>query len=120
MGTVTHPLLLLFFIVLSGGMLGIAKGQAPGQGAWCVAKPSATDQELRNNIEFACSFVNCNMIQSGGTCYEPQTLISQASVAMNLYYQKEGRNFWNCNFRNSAIISVIDPSFGDCKYEYTK
>nr|GFC70370.1 hypothetical protein [Tanacetum cinerariifolium] len=23
-------------------------------------------------------------------------------------------------FRNSAIISVIDPSFGDCKYEYTK
>ncbi|PWA87879.1 RNA-directed DNA polymerase, eukaryota, Reverse transcriptase zinc-binding domain protein [Artemisia annua] len=114
MDTVARPLLLLFFIVISGGILGIAKGQATGQGAWCVAKPSTTEIELKNNIEYACSFVNCNMIQSGGTCFEPQTLISHASVAMNLYYQKQRRNFWNCNFTNSGIISVTDPSYADC------
>ncbi|XP_024984745.1 glucan endo-1,3-beta-D-glucosidase-like isoform X2 [Cynara cardunculus var. scolymus] len=101
-----------------GGMLTLAKGQASGQGAWCVAKPSATDEELEQNINFACAFVNCNVIQPGGACYDPQTLSSHASVAMNLYYQKQGRNYWNCDFRKSALISVIDPSYDNCKYEY--
>ncbi|KAJ9558390.1 hypothetical protein OSB04_013004, partial [Centaurea solstitialis] len=79
-----------------GGILILAKGQAPGQGAWCVAKPSATDDELQQNINFACNFVNCNVIQPGGACYDPQTLSNHAS--------------WK-----SALIAVIDPSYGDCK-----
>ncbi|KAI3827076.1 hypothetical protein L1987_01139 [Smallanthus sonchifolius] len=121
MATVTPPrflTFLFFFLVISDGILGYAKGQAPGQGAWCVAKPSASDEELQNNINYACTYVDCKMIRPGGSCYEPQKLVNKASVAMNLYYQTNGRNYWNCDFKASGIIAVTDPSYGGCKYEY--
>ncbi|KAD3337828.1 hypothetical protein E3N88_33349 [Mikania micrantha] len=109
---------LFFFFIISGGILKTAKGQAPGQGAWCVAKPSTSDEELQNNIDYACTYVDCRIIRPGGSCYEPQKLVNKASVAMNLYYQANGRNYWNCDFKSSGIIAVTDPSYGDCKYEY--
>lgn len=80
------------------------------QGAWCVAKPSASDDELQNNIAYACNYADCKVIQQGGSCYEPQKLVNHASVAMNLYYQASGRNYWNCDFNQSGIVAVTDPS----------
>ncbi|XAR72444.1 Glucan endo-1,3-beta-D-glucosidase [Bertholletia excelsa] len=82
------------------------------QGGWCVAKPSATEQKLRANMNYACVEVgsDCSVIQNGGECYYPNTTMSHASVAMNLYYQKMGRNPWNCDFNNSALVTVTDPS----------
>lgn len=81
------------------------------QKTWCVAKPSSSDEELRENRNFACSEVRCDEISGKGKpCSIPATLINQASVAMNLYYQEKGRNSWNCNFRNSALITMTDPS----------
>lgn len=80
------------------------------QQTWCVAKPSASDVELYNNMYYACSFVNCDVIHPQGACYEPQVLINQASVVMNSYYQKQGRNYWNCDFNKSALITIVDPS----------
>ncbi|XP_076887924.1 glucan endo-1,3-beta-glucosidase-like [Bidens hawaiensis] len=120
MNTVTPRFLTLifFFFFISGGMLKIAKGQAPGQGAWCIAKPSTSDEELQNNIAYACTYINCKIIRPGGTCFEPQKLVNRASVVMNLYYQTYGRNYWNCDFKGSGIIAVTDPSYGDCKYSF--
>ncbi|KAK1426889.1 hypothetical protein QVD17_15569 [Tagetes erecta] len=124
MATVTPPRFLtslfIFFFIISGGILRHAKGQAPGQAAWCVAKPSTSDKELQNNINYACTYVDCKIIRPGGACYEPQKLVNKASVVMNLYYQANGRHYWNCDFRASAIIAVTDPSYGDCKYEFKK
>ena len=78
---------------------------------WCVAKPSATGEELKSNIEYACNVLsNCNLIQPGGSCSNPDTLINHASVVMNQYYALKGRNTWNCYFNNSGLIVITDPS----------
>ncbi|RRT44405.1 hypothetical protein B296_00037851, partial [Ensete ventricosum] len=77
---------------------------------WCVAKPSTSDIALKDNIEYACSQVDCSVIERGEPCFYPDTLVSHASVAMNLYYQSRGRNYWNCYFNNSAVTTVTDPS----------
>ncbi|XP_057461886.1 uncharacterized protein LOC130752108 [Actinidia eriantha] len=96
---------------------------------WCVAKPSSNEATLLENINYACSQVDCRTLQKGCPCSSPDNLISHASIVMNLYYQCKGRNKWNCDFqigfflitylesRNSGLISLTDPSYGDCIYE---
>ncbi|XP_073113502.1 major pollen allergen Ole e 10-like [Elaeis guineensis] len=84
---------------------------------WCVAKPSTIELALKDNIQFACNNINCSPIQIGGVCFYPDTTISHASVVMNIYYQANGRNYWNCDFGGSGMISFGDPSYGNCKYD---
>ncbi|KAM0912516.1 hypothetical protein ACQ4PT_012752 [Festuca glaucescens] len=71
---------------------------------WCVAKPSADEKALQGNINYVCQNVSCSVIQPGGPCFNPNTLASHASIAMNLYYAYNGRHSWNCYFRDSGII----------------
>lgn len=80
------------------------------QKTWCVAKPSSDQATLLANINYACSQVDCRVMQKGCPCSSPETLINRASIAMNLYYQSRGKNHWNCDFRNSGLIVVTDPS----------
>ncbi|KAL4561681.1 hypothetical protein LXL04_033852 [Taraxacum kok-saghyz] len=112
MATITPPLFLalVFSIIVLGIVLGPTNGQAPGQPTWCVAKPSASDIELYNNMHYSCDYVNCDVINPQGACYYPRILINQASVVMNAYYQKQGRNYWNCDFNKSGLITIVDPS----------
>lgn len=77
---------------------------------WCVAKPSSDQATLLDNINYACSHVDCRVLSSGCPCYSPGNLINHASIAMNLYYQANGRNYWNCNFKNSGLIVITNPS----------
>ncbi|KAK7359639.1 hypothetical protein VNO77_01601 [Canavalia gladiata] len=109
--------LIYFVLTCAGGHVKFANG-LEAQKSWCVAKPAASDIELKNNIEYACNNLDdCKMIQPGGSCYEPNTLINHASVVMNRYYALKGRNTWNCHFSDSAlIVAPIDPSYGSCKY----
>ncbi|CAN8270726.1 unnamed protein product [Cochlearia groenlandica] len=86
---------------------------------WCVAKPSSDQATLQDNINFACTYVDCRVLSSGCPCYSPSNLINHASIAMNLYYQANGKNYWNCNFKNSGLIVITNPSYGNCYYEYT-
>ncbi|XP_010275510.1 PREDICTED: glucan endo-1,3-beta-D-glucosidase-like [Nelumbo nucifera] len=105
----------LFALLLSfssGGTLRLVSGQK----TWCVAKPSSDDATLLANINYACSQVDCRIIQRGCPCFFPDNLINHASVAMNLYYQSRGKNRWNCDFKNSALIVTTDPSYGNCIY----
>lgn len=80
------------------------------QKTWCVAKPSSSLATLLKNINFACSQVDCGCLQQGGACATPANVFNHASVAMNLYYQSRGRNAWNCEFENSGLVTVSDPS----------
>ncbi|PKA55580.1 Glucan endo-1,3-beta-D-glucosidase [Apostasia shenzhenica] len=105
----------LFLLLLSPN-LGRVHGSGQEQKTWCVAKPSSDDSALENNINFACSQVDCSILQSGYPCFNPDKLISHASVAMNLYYQAKGRNYWNCYFSDSALTVTTDPSYGSCAY----
>ncbi|WOK99258.1 major pollen allergen Ole e 10 [Canna indica] len=106
----SFPLLLFFFLLslFPGGTVTLA--QAQGHRRWCVAKPSSDDATLTANLNFACSHVDCGVLRVGGECFFPNSLISHASLAMNIYYQSMGRNYWNCYFNNSALIAETDPS----------
>ncbi|OWM88556.1 hypothetical protein CDL15_Pgr002323 [Punica granatum] len=80
------------------------------QKTWCVAKPSSDQATLLANINYACSQVDCKVIQKGCPCFYPDNLVNHASIAMNLYYQSKGRNHWNCDFRGSGLTVMTDPS----------
>ena len=77
---------------------------------WCVAKSSSDEATLWENLNYACSQVDCSVLREGSSCFHPDNLMSHASVAMNLYYQAAGRNKWNCCFKNSALVATTDPS----------
>ncbi|KAG0471386.1 hypothetical protein HPP92_015932 [Vanilla planifolia] len=83
-------------------MVDACQTNAQSAKSWCVAKPSTEEVDLQNIINFACSMIDCRLIQNGGLVSTPETNISHASVAMNLYYQSEGRNSWNCHFGDVA------------------
>ncbi|XP_023640212.1 major pollen allergen Ole e 10-like [Capsella rubella] len=108
---------IIFFYLWSGNFVEV---KAYSRGAWCVAKPSATNDRLQQNIDFVCSKMDCNIIKKGGACYSPENLINAASVAMNIYYQTQGRRSWNCNFEGSGLVGVTDPSYGNCIYEFRR
>ena len=89
----------------------ITKGHGTKK-TWCVAKASTSEEELEASIEYACGEggVDCGPIREGGKCYHPNTLISHASFAINIYYQLHGRNSWNCDFNGHAMLTTTDPS----------
>ncbi|KAG0498264.1 hypothetical protein HPP92_002571 [Vanilla planifolia] len=111
----SHPPLLLPSFKLFLLFL-FTSGLAQAQRSWCIAKPSSDVATLLENINYACSQVDCGMIQRGRPCFEPDTPISHASLAMNAYYQSKGRNPWNCDFKNSGLLVVSNPSYGSCAY----
>ncbi|KAJ6314361.1 hypothetical protein OIU78_017936 [Salix suchowensis] len=88
-------LLLLVLYLSSGG----DSARANEQKTWCVAKPSSDQATLLANINYACTHVDCQILQKGCPCFSPDSLINHASIAMNLYYQCKGRNQWNCDFQ---------------------
>ncbi|BBH01075.1 glycosyl hydrolase family 17 protein [Prunus dulcis] len=80
-----------------------------GQKAWCVAKPAAPQHALQSALDYACNYADCSPTKKGGSCYDPDRPVHQASFAMNAYYQKMGRNQWNCHLNNTSLISLADP-----------
>lgn len=82
-----------------------------GSGKWCVAKSDANDAALQANIDYVCSSgLDCKPIQAGGVCYNPNTVRSHASYAMNAYYQFNGPHDFNCDFNHTGVITSSDPS----------
>ncbi|WZY91013.1 hypothetical protein YC2023_047748 [Brassica napus] len=79
-------------------------------GDWCIANSITDNDKLIKNIDFACSKIDCGIILEGGSCYDPNTPLNHASVAMNLYYQAQGRHLRDCYFDGSGLITIIDPS----------
>ncbi|XP_043808282.1 glucan endo-1,3-beta-glucosidase 3 [Manihot esculenta] len=117
MPKLTNTLPLLSLLMVSCFNLGWNLKTANGQKTWCIVNPSTTHSELLVNLDYACSHVRCSQIQQGSSCFYPNTYHHHASFAMNLYYQFMGRHEEDCNFTNSALISLSDPSSGSCIYE---
>ncbi|CAI0409306.1 unnamed protein product [Linum tenue] len=109
------PFLLALCFALCAGFV-IGNDQAGSSSCWCVAKPSSDQATLLANLNYACSKVDCQILQKGCPCFYPETLINRASVAMNLYYQSRGRNAWSCDFRGSGLVVLTNPSYGNCIY----
>ncbi|KAH9301680.1 hypothetical protein KI387_013263, partial [Taxus chinensis] len=85
---------------------------------WCVAKPDVDQKTLQANIDYACGKgVNCSPIQPGGACFDPNTIAAHATYAMNAYYQSSTRTNDDCSFRNTALLTPQDPSYGECVYQ---
>ncbi|KAI3470735.1 hypothetical protein Pfo_027398 [Paulownia fortunei] len=82
-----------------------------GKKKWCVPKAEATDAALQANIDYVCSQgVDCQPIQPGGPCFDPNTVRAHAAFTMNAFYQTEGRHDFNCDFSGSGVVTFTDPS----------
>ncbi|XP_062189012.1 glucan endo-1,3-beta-glucosidase 12-like [Phragmites australis] len=85
---------------------------------WCVARPGAPQEDLQNALDWACGpgGADCSQLQPGGRCYQPDTLLTHASYAFNIFYQQNGNSDIACNFGGAGAIVKRDPSFGSCKF----
>ncbi|XP_062187497.1 major pollen allergen Ole e 10-like [Phragmites australis] len=85
---------------------------------WCVARPGASQEDLQNALDWACGLggADCSQLQPGGRCYQPDTLLSHASYAFNIFYQQNGNSDIACNFGGAGAVVKRDPSFGACKF----
>lgn len=86
---------------------------APATPQWCVASEQATDAQLQEALDWACSSqggANCSSIQSDGICFLPNSLTDHASFAFNDYWQKFKASDGSCDFKGSAVLVDSDPS----------
>ncbi|XP_039026039.1 mucin-2-like [Hibiscus syriacus] len=85
-------------------------------GTWCVANQGASPTALQVALDYACGYgADCSAIQTGGSCYEPNTVQNHASYAFNDYYQKHP-DPTNCVFGGAAQLTNTNPSTGNCQY----
>ncbi|XP_020599663.1 glucan endo-1,3-beta-glucosidase 13 [Phalaenopsis equestris] len=87
-------------------------------GTWCVASANASEQDLKNALDWACGpgNVDCSAIQPSQPCFQPDSLASHASYAFNIFYQQNGATDIACSFGGAGIITTKDPSYDKCKY----
>ncbi|KAJ9136423.1 hypothetical protein P3X46_033503 [Hevea brasiliensis] len=89
----------------------------PTGAGWCMPKAGVSDAQLQGSLDYACGQgIDCSPIQPGGACFEPNTLVSHAAFAMNLYYQTSGKNQWDCDFSQTATLTSNNPSYNGCVY----
>ncbi|KAL7117284.1 hypothetical protein ACP275_03G062400 [Erythranthe tilingii] len=84
---------------------------------WCVPKGGVSDAQLQANLDYVCGQgLDCSPIQPGGACFEPSTVASHASYAMNVLYQSSEKKPWNCDFSQTATLTSTNPSYDKCIY----
>ncbi|OIW12041.1 hypothetical protein TanjilG_24439 [Lupinus angustifolius] len=89
----------------------------PDKASWCVPKAGVSNVNLQANLDYACGHsIDCSPIQPGGACFEPNTLLNHAAYAMNLFYQAAGQNPLTCDFLQTAMLSMNNPSYNNCVY----
>ncbi|KAK6159752.1 hypothetical protein DH2020_003133 [Rehmannia glutinosa] len=76
---------------------------------WCIAQANAPSDKLQAFINYACGVVDCTAIQPGGTCFDPNTIVSHASYALNLVYKNGG----TCNLdviTSTTFMPTLDDT----------
>ncbi|KAL8150639.1 hypothetical protein V2J09_020447 [Rumex salicifolius] len=105
-----------FQAVLLGSILFFAMAVGYTSGAWCVCK-AGSDAVLQKTLDYACGHgADCNPIKSTGSCYNPNSIQSHCSYAVNSYYQKMSSTGATCDFSGTAYLSSSDPSVSGCSY----
>ncbi|CAA0823745.1 Carbohydrate-binding X8 domain superfamily protein [Striga hermonthica] len=86
--------------------------------SWCVARPGMSLVDLQIALDWACGVgrAECSPIQPGGTCFEPNNLLSHASYAFNSYYQQNGNSDIACYFGGTAVLTRNNPSYARCEF----
>ncbi|KAG6635577.1 PLASMODESMATA CALLOSE-BINDING PROTEIN 3 [Carya illinoinensis] len=101
----------LAFLVLFLAMTGHSSA------TWCVCKDGLGDAALQKSLDYACGAgADCNPIHVNGACYQPNSVRSHCSYAVNSYFQKKGQAQGSCDFAGTASISTSDPSSTGCAY----
>ncbi|KAH0458325.1 hypothetical protein IEQ34_013640 [Dendrobium chrysotoxum] len=102
---------LVLFVVLVFTMTG------GSDGAWCVCRQDTSDSALQKTIDYACGAgADCSPINQNGACFNPNTVKSHCSYAVNSYYQRKGQNPQACDFAGTAALTQQDPSSNGCTY----
>lgn len=85
---------------------------------WCVANSKIDTSKLQAALDYACGegAADCQQIQPGAPCYNPNTLEAHASYAFNSYYQKNSRKTGTCDFQGAAYVVTQTPKYGECKF----
>ncbi|KMT05245.1 hypothetical protein BVRB_7g173860 [Beta vulgaris subsp. vulgaris] len=95
----------------------VAPSPSDSKQKWCVAKPDASDEKLQGNLDYVCSLgIDCKAIQDGGPCFDPNTVRSHASYAMNAYYHINGQLDSACYFDGTGVVVSSNPSYQACEY----
>ncbi|MFS7916750.1 putative glucan endo-1,3-beta-D-glucosidase [Helianthus anomalus] len=86
--------------------------------SWCVADPNASEDDLRNGLDWACGSgnVDCSPVQPSQPCFEPDSLVSHASYVFNSYYQQNGATDIACSFGGTGVKTDKNPSYDNCLY----
>ncbi|KAL5572270.1 hypothetical protein UlMin_021867 [Ulmus minor] len=107
--------------------LGKGRSLVPAKGVkylakqWCVMAPQASlsDPNLRQGVEYACTYADCTSLGYGSSCAALDAR-SNASYAFNMYYQTMDQRKDACLFNNLSVITTVDPSptgNGTCRFE---
>ncbi|KAH6777201.1 O-Glycosyl hydrolases family 17 protein [Perilla frutescens var. frutescens] len=100
---------------LGSGFLKNAKEVKYLPSRWCVANPNRDLSTVASHFKLACSYADCTTLSFGGSCNNIGEK-GNVSYAFNSYYQIQKQNPQSCDFDGLGMITMLDPSIGDCRF----
>lgn len=83
---------------------------------WCISVPNTSDANLQSSLDWVCGplanqgQVNCGPINSGGACFDPDTVAHHCDWAFNAYFLRMNATAEACDFGGTAQQTTTDPS----------
>ncbi|CAO2826853.1 unnamed protein product [Amaranthus hypochondriacus] len=88
--------------------------------AFCVCKQGISPGIMQKAIDYACGAgADCNPIRPNGQCYNPNSITTHCSYAVNSYFQRNAAKGATCDFNGAAMLTNADPSGGGCSFSAT-
>ncbi|XP_010273788.1 PREDICTED: glucan endo-1,3-beta-glucosidase 5-like [Nelumbo nucifera] len=102
----------------NGRNLVAAKGVEYLARQWCIMSPEANimDSNFPESINYACTYADCTSLGYGSSC-GGLDIRNNASYAFNMFYQTENQQKGACQFSNLSVITTVDPSQENCRFE---